>query len=231
MLRLVVGLALVLIAVGMAAAAENELSEQEMKEGWVLLFDGKSMADWKIGDDPIPAENVKDGTFNPFKMGGGRKLYVTHYAAKTFGDFVLSLDFKLTKECNSGVFFRMTDPKEPVQSGFEIQLYDSAGKAKMGKHDCGALYDAREPSKNTAKQAGEWQHMEIAARGSKIGVVLNGEQVIDVNLDQWTEAGKNPDGTKNKYKMAYRDMARSGYIGLQDHLSDCWFRNVKIKPL
>jgi hypothetical protein len=222
---------LLFVAADPAPRTDNQLTEQEKKEGWALLFDGKSMSGWKIGDDEIPADNIRDGTFNPFKMGGGRKLYVAHYAAKSFGDFVLSLDFKLTKECNSGVFFRMTDPTDPVQTGFEIQLFDSAAKAKVGKHDCGALYDAREPSKNAAKPAGEWQHMEITAHGSSIVVVLNGERVLDVDLNDWTEAGKNPDGTNNKFKTAYKQMARSGYIGLQDHLSDCWFRNLKIKPL
>jgi hypothetical protein len=227
--RLAFVVALVLSA--QLRAGDNELSEAEKKAGWVLLFDGKSMEGWKVGEDAIPAENVKDGTFNPFKMGGGRKLYVAHYEAKKFGDFVLALDFKVSKECNSGVFFRMTDPKEPVQSGFEIQIFDSAGKTKVGKHDCGALYDAQEPSKNAARPAGEWQHMEITARQNRVQVELNGERVVDADLDRWTEAGKNPDGTKNKYKTAYKEMARRGYIGLQDHLSDCWFKNLKIREL
>jgi hypothetical protein len=54
---------------------------------------------------------------------------------------------------------------------------------------------------------------------------------MDANLDDWKEAGKNPDGTANKFKSALKDMPRSGYVGLQDHLSDLWFKNVKIKPL
>jgi hypothetical protein len=73
--------------------------------------------------------------------------------------------------------------------------------------------------------------MEITARGNRIEVAVNGERVVDADLDRWTEAGKNPDGTKNKYKTAYKEMAKEGFVGLQDHLSDCWFKNIKIKPL
>jgi len=223
---------LLLLGSGCVAwAGANELTDQERAKGWVLLFDGRSMEGWRIGEDPVPAANVKEGTFNPRNVGSGRKLYVAHYAARQFSDFVLVLDFKLTKECNSGVFVRVVDPTEPVQSGLEIQLFDSFGRAKVGKHDCGALYDAREPSKNAARPAGAWQHLEITARGSRIDVVLNGERVVDADLERWTEAGKNPDGTKNKYKTAYREMKRVGYVGLQDHLGDCWFRNVKVKPV
>ena len=69
------------------------------------------------------------------------------------------------------------------------------------------------------------------SQGSKIQVVLNGEPVIGMDLDQWTQAGQNPDGTPNKFKTAYKDMARCGRIGFQDHGSPVWYRNVRIRPL
>jgi hypothetical protein len=128
------------------------------------------------------------------------------------------------------VFFRVTDPKDPVQSGFEIQVMDSLGR-KPSKHDNGALYDAQEPSKNASKAAGEWQHMEITVVGNKVKVVLNGQTVNEADLDKWTQAEKNPDGTKNKFKTALKDMAKEGYVGLQDHGHDCWYKNIKVKEL
>jgi hypothetical protein len=73
--------------------------------------------------------------------------------------------------------------------------------------------------------------MTVTALASRITVELNGKRVIDMDLDEWTEPHKNPDGSKNKFKYAYKDMARSGYVGFQDHGHAVWYRNVRIKPL
>ncbi len=73
--------------------------------------------------------------------------------------------------------------------------------------------------------------MTITAEANKIYVVMNGEEIIDMDLDQWTEPHKNPDGTPNKFNTAYRDMPRAGHIGFQDHGDPVWYRNIKIKPL
>jgi hypothetical protein len=60
---------------------------------------------------------------------------------------------------------------------------------------------------------------------------LNGEQIIDMDLNKWTEAHKNPDGTPNKFTTAYKDMPRIGNIGLQYHGTPIWYKNLKIKSL
>ncbi|MHC5119846.1 MAG: family 16 glycoside hydrolase, partial [Planctomycetota bacterium] len=59
----------------------------------------------------------------------------------------------------------------------------------------------------------------------------NNEPVLNIDLDDWTEAQKNPDGTKNKFNVAYKDLPRKGYIGLQDHGFKVWYRNIRIKEL
>lgn len=160
------------------------------------------------------------------RKGGG-----SIWTKKQFGDFVLNLQFKLEKGTNSGIFIRTADIKNPVQTGIEVQLLDSYGKTAPGKHDCGAIYDCLAPSKNMTKKPGQWNRMTITAKANQIKVVMNGQQIINMDLNQWTEPGKNPDGTKNKYKTAYKDMPRIGHIGFQDHGKPVWFRNIKIKPL
>ncbi len=218
---------LVAAAALLGGAGDNELTEQEKADGWVLLWNGKDSEGWVDGAGaPVKAEALKDGTMNPQGLGGKMA-----YTKARYGNFVFSCDFKVSKGCNSGVFFRTANLKDPVQTGFEVQVMDSAGKEKVGKHDCGSLYDIVAPSKNASKPAGEWNRLEITANGPKVAIVLNGEKVVDCDLDQGTEPNKNPDGTKNKFKTPLKDFAREGHFGLQDHGHPVWYRNLKVKPL
>src|SRR4029453_4343449 len=119
-----------MLALALFAAGDNELPEQEKKDGWVLLFDGKTPEGWVN----LKSSNIEDGTINPFKSGN----YV-NYATEKYADVILACDFKVSKGCNSGIFIRTGNPKDPVQTGIEIQVLDSAGKEKLSKHTYGAL--------------------------------------------------------------------------------------------
>lgn len=152
------------------------------------------------------------------------------WTKEQFGDFILELEFKVSRGCNSGLFFR-SNPKDPVQGGFEIQIFDSHGKKEAGKHDCGALYDAKAPAVNAVKPAGEWNQLRLEAKGSRIVVILNGQKVQDLDLEDWKTPKQNPDGSENKFEKALKDLPRVGHIGFQDHGHDVWYRNVKIKKL
>ncbi len=146
-----------------------------------------------------------------------------------YGDFILDLEYKVSEGANSGIFFRTGDLANVVHTGIEVQIHETTDGAKYGMN--GAVYDCLAPSKTMGKPAGEWNHYTLTCKANKIYVVLNGEQIIDMDLDLWTEAGKNPDGTDNKFKNAYKDMPREGHIGFQDHGNPLWFRNLKIKRL
>ncbi len=112
-----------------------------------------------------------------------------------------------------------------------VQVLDSYGKDGLGKHDCGGIFDVLAPSANTVKRPGEWNRMTITAKANKVNVALNGREGVDMDLDLWTEAHKNPDGTRNKFDVAYKDLPRIGHFGFQDHGLDVWYRNVRIKEL
>lgn len=194
------------------------------EDGWKVLFDGKSLDAWNqkaTGGWTIDAEGNL-----AWQKGCG---YI--WTKEQFGNFVLDLEFKVSPKANSGIFIRTAKTGDPVQTGIEVQILDSVGQEKPGKHACCAIYDVLAPSKNAEKPVGEWNHVTITCNDNKIEVVLNGEKVIDMDLDQWTEPGKNPDGSKNKFKTAYKDMPRKGYIGFQDHGNPVWYRNIKIKEL
>lgn len=192
------------------------------EKGWQVLFDGKNLDAWQNGSGakPSPKWVIEDGAMVRQKGAG----YI--WTKKRFGDFVLDLEFKT--EGNSGVFFRTDNPRNPVQTGIEMQVLQPS--KTPGKHSCGALYDLLAPTKEASK-AGRWNHLVLTAKGPKITIEINGQKVIDADVDQWTEPGKNPDGTKNKYKKALKDFPREGYIGFQDHGANVSYRNVKIKTL
>ena len=203
-----------ILALMMAATAEQEFK---------VIFDGTSGTGWILCDKkPLPKENVQADGLNPHATGS----YLVVHDTKV-GDFVLDFDYKLSKGCNSGVFLRTSDLKDPVNTGIEVALDDTTGN---GLHDPGALYDLVAPSANAQKPAGQWNHMTITAFGPKITIVLNAKEVSTINLDEWNEPGKRPDGTSHKFQgVAIGKLPRIGYIGFQDHGSDCWFKNVKIK--
>jgi hypothetical protein len=187
----------------------------------VALFDGSDLSAWVM--DKEGAWIAKDGELQPAESGAGGYVWTK----EKYEDFTLTLEFKMSKNCNSGVFFR-TDPKNAVQGGYEIQVMDTAAKTDLGKHDCGALYDAVAPSVNAAKPAGEWNTMRITCKGPQVTVVLNGKTVVDANLDEWTTGNLNPDGTKNKFKTALKDLPRNNHIGLQYHGHPVWFRAIEV---
>jgi hypothetical protein len=203
-----------ILAVMMAATAEQEFK---------VIFDGSSGTGWILCDKkPLPKENVQADGLNPHATGSYLVVHDTQV-----GDFVLDFDYKPSKGCNSGVFLRTSDLKNPVNTGIEVALDDTTGN---GLHDPGALYDLVAPSANAQKPAGQWNHMTITAFGPKITIVLNGKEVSSINLDEWNEPGKRPDGTSHKFRgVAIGKLPRIGYIGFQDHGNDCWFKNVKIK--
>ena len=222
-------LALLILALSPTApAAENELTPAEKSAGWVLLFDGKATDGWLDSkEQPVAASHVKDGTLNPHPCN----YMLIH--KEVYDNFKLSLDFKVSPRCNSGVFIR-TFPLKPREgkdvgfNGIEVAIDDTT---TAGFHDTGALYDLVQPSKNTMKPQGEWNHMEITCDRSIISIEVNDIVVTRTDLDQWTTVNKRPDGTDHKFDVAYKDHPRKGYLGLQDHGSDVWYKNIKLLRL
>jgi hypothetical protein len=207
-------------------APDNTLTAQEKAAGWKLLWDGKTFNGWEC-TDKTPGGWIIDQNAMYYTVKG----HGYEYVKQTFGNFEFKTDFMVDKGTNSGIFFRWADLGDPVQTGFEMQLLDSAGRKEMTKHDCGALYDALAPTENAMKPALEWNTVDIKCVGSFITITLNDKRVLTANLDRWTESRKNPDGTPNKYSKALKDWARAGYIGFQAHGGKVWFKNVKAREL
>ena len=191
----------------LAGAADNEIP---------AIFNGKDLTgfqtkgNWVIEDGGILAIKPRPGE-------EGWKRYDAYlWTKEQYGDFVAELEYKHPKGGNSGVFFRVADLADPVEQGMEVQILDSHDKkGELGHHDCGGVIRTAGPTKNMAKPAGEWNHMKVTAKGNHLQVELNGEKIIDIQLDQ----------------TASKDKPKKGYFGLQDHGQTMWFRNIRLKAL
>ena len=209
-------------------AEDNQLTREEKQEGWQLLFNGRDWDGWMNSDGEISQWPIEDGAINPHRCGAYMMVH-----KKKFENFVLSLDVKISPKCNSGIFFRtFTLEKRNGRSvgfnGLEIAIDDTQ---TAGYVDTGALYDLSKPTKNAMKAVGEWTHIILECVGPKVLIAVNGQVVNKVDLDDFTQENLRPDGTRHKFDVVYKDHPRSGYIGLQDHGADCWYKNIKIKVL
>jgi len=213
--QFVVATSLVLFATASLFAANKA---HPNTAGWPSLFqEDLSDAVTKPGDWVF-----EDGVFVA-------KNHETLWTKKSYGNFVLDLEFKVAKEANSGVFLRSGNIND-VLAALEIQVHENQDGALYGM--VGAIYNAQPPSKAMAKPVGEWNHFTITCRDSHVSLIFNGEEVFDADLNNWKEPYLNPDGTKNKFAKALKDFSRNGPIGLQGlhgaAQAPVWYRNIRI---
>jgi hypothetical protein len=224
-----------------ASAQEvNQLTDEEKAEGWRLLFDGTSTAGWKgyKRDDAPGTWNVVDG--NLFMNGSGRDRDRGDLLfAQQFADFHLKLEWKISEGGNSGIFYRGIEAPELdviYKSAPEMQVLDNNRHpdAKMGRdgnRTAGSLYDLIPPRPQNVRPVGEWNSAEIHVENGQVQHYQNGELVLEFQLDTqaWRDlvaVSKFPELNRN-----WVDVPARGYIGLQDHNDDVWYRSVKIREL
>lgn len=230
--RLIFPLLALSAALGLArpagAADDNTLADSERSAGWRLLFDGHSLAGWRSLSSAEPGAGWK-------VMGGaivrtGRSGDLV--SNDEFGDFELSIDWKVEDATNSGILYRVAlGEKQTYYTGPEYQLLDNIKGADRfnPKHLAGALYDLVAPPKDYTQPVGSWNHTRIVVRGWHIEHWLNGEKIVDIDLG-------SPEGRALKMHSKFNVMPHfaaypRGHIALQDHDNMVAFRNIKIRDL
>jgi hypothetical protein len=192
---------------------------------WEALFDGDNLDAW---DAPPRGWRIEDDELVPSRRRRNRESDNTLWTKERYGDFLLELEFKLSPDSESGVFFRTGDRDNRGGTGLEIQLADSHGVAQPGPRDCGAVYGIRPPRVSAVRPPEEWNQLMVVAQENLLSVVLNGERIIDLDLDQWmSSTGDDGDTSRDRRPAPGRD----GFIGLEDGGSPVSFRNVRIKRL
>ena len=224
-------LVLPMIAMAQQQTPDNRLTREERREGWQLLFNGENYDGWKNNNGKPIASAVEDGAMQTYRCGG----YILTYD-KEFANFILKCDVKMDTVCNSGIFLRMENLADPVNTGFEIQVASSKPDDKPNANSVGSLYDVKPVSKNTSKGSGQWDQYEIKFVGKKLSIKLNDEEILTADLEDYKEPGKRDVPGNHKYVLdgkprALNDFAVKGFIGFQDHDHKCWFKNVKILEL
>lgn len=229
------------VALTTSCGSKGKTVKKEADDGWVSLFDGKTTTGWRGYDKPtFPAEGweVVDGTLHCIASGtgeagnGGDIIY-----DKKFKNFELSLEWKIGEGGNSGIFILAQEiPGEPIyKSSPEFQLLDNDKHpdAKLGVNGnrmASSLYDLIPAVPQNTKPAGEWNQAGILCYDGTVVFKSNGANVVEFHL--WTDDWKKM-VSESKFKdwEWFLNTAHEGYIGLQDHGSDVWFRNIKIKEM
>jgi hypothetical protein len=225
---------ILLVAVCCSALAQdsqpNSLSDSEARQGWRLLFDGKTPAGWRtFGKPGFPEKGwvVEDGWLHHLPKGGGGDIITTD----KFFDFELVWEWKIAAGANSGVKY-FIDEKRGAPIGHEYQLIDDEGHpdGKIGPHrQTGSLYDALPPSNRDLHPPGALNESRIIVRAGHVEHWLNGKQIVSYDLG-------SPEMVAAKAKSKFKNEAKWGTqffapILLQDHGDEIWFRSLKIRPL
>lgn len=202
----------------------------------ILLLNGKDLTGWRTNkgkkETPWKFGKAALDPENPAKLkveGSGTELVSSSKSVNItteaeFGDCQLDLEFMVAQHSNSGV---------KLMNIYEVQIFDSFGKAAPDNEDCGAIYRERAPKVNSARKPGEWQTLAIDFRaprfdasGKKIAnakfvkVVLNGLVVQEnVELEHGTNVSRNAP-----------ERSRAPLLLQGDH-GPVAFRNIRITPL
>ncbi len=224
---------------GTVGFSQNALTDSEVKQGFELLFDGKSTAGWRgFQKDHLPGKWMVDQQsihFNPEGKGEGGTIVFD----RVFSDFHLKMEWRIAEGGNSGILYLGSeDPSYDriYKTAPELQVLDNARHpdAKLGTNGnrmAGSLYDLIPADPQNSKGAMEWNKVEVIHKDGHVTHVQNGETVLEyqIGTPMWKALvarskfpGLNPE---------WASIPEKGYIGLQDHGDRVWFRNIKIKEL
>ena len=220
---------------GQAKETSANTTEEEIE--WITLFDGSSLEGWRgFNQDSLPSNWViEDGTLKSLGTGGDIGGDIV-YAAREFDEFELCLEWKISPGGNSGIFYHVVEGAQyqaPYENAPEYQLIDDLEFPQpLEEWQKLAADYAMYPADTTVKEvkpAGEWNTSRIVFSLEKTAYYLNGKKVVE--FVPWSEDWYT---RRNSGKWdAYPDYGKTktGLIGLQDHGSPIWFRNIRIRKL
>lgn len=231
--------ALILIAGTMALFSfykqkDNTLTEAEKKAGWKLLFDGKTLNGWRMYQNkPADCWGVKNGEiYCKGSETDKSDLRADLITTDQYENYEVLIDWKIAPAGNSGIIYNVTEEGGAAyESGPEYQLIDDEGYP--GKLEdwqkTAANYAMYNTTSRPVKPVGEFNTTKIVVKGAHREHWLNGVKVLE--YEAWTPDWNQRKATGKWKDTPIYDMAKKGYICLQDHGSGVWFKNIKIRKL
>ncbi len=215
--------------------SNNKLSDEEAREGWALLFDGKTMSGWRVFKNlDNNSWEVSDGTLHCRAFDdNGENMRADLISKDQYENFELKFEWKISPQANTGVIFHVTEElSETYMTGPEYQILDDEGYPgePVPSQLTGSNYHMYEAARDKKMNpAGEWNESKLVVNGPHVEHWLNGGKVTeyDINSEEWN---KRIDESKWKDFPKFA-AATKGHIALQDHKHEVWFRNLKIKTL
>lgn len=210
---------------------DNQLTRQEKKEGWILLFDGKTLNGWKnYKGRSADGWAVVDGEL--ICQETGVKSRADLITVDQYDNYELSIDWKISPKHNSGIIYRCTEENgASFESGPEYQLIDDVGYPDKlhDKQYSGSNYDMDAPVSQESKPAGTYNRTRLVVNKDHVEHWLNGVKVVEYQL--WS-----PQWEQNKAISKWKDvkpygMSKTGHIALQDHGGGVSFKNIKLRKL
>jgi hypothetical protein len=251
------------------AEARAQIRTFRREDGWKPLFNGTDLSGWVFRNprarkvwlvcDDVRLDPADPSRLVPVGKGGSESAAMLCgddgrgsdiMTAESFTDYELHLEFTVPRGSNSGVYNRGL---------FEIQVFDSFGKAKLLWHDCGALYERAYPPENLARPPGHWQSFDITLRGKKLSLDWNGKEVYRDRDVRYGETDRqaferlNQENARKPAELRVRLREENGrYVGyfgeggtrsgldgpdrpgpilLQGDHGPVAYRNIRIRPL
>jgi hypothetical protein len=217
------------------APAANSLTQEEISQGWKLLFDGKTFDNWRnFGRDSLIGWTIDSNSMLALGQGGDHGNDII--TRDEFENFELSVDWKTSVGGNSGIFFNAIEDTA-VHAIYEIapeyQIIDEVSWDGDSLHEgqlAGACYDMYYADKNKKLMpVGEWNTSKIVVNNGHVQHWLNGDKIVEYQM--WTPEWDSLKSVRKWKDYPLYGTARKGHIGLQDHGKKTWFRNIKIKIL
>lgn len=197
-----------------------KLSSKEEEEGFKVLFDGTHLDNWQGNKTDYIIEHG-NLVVRPQKGSKGNLFTNEQYA-----DFVMRFQFQLMPGANNGLSIRAPLKEDAAYAGIELQILDNTAEKYKELDDYqyhGSVYGLIPAKRGHLKPVGQWNDQEVIVKGSQVKVILNGEVIVDGNIEKALEAKEQKNNAKWHRKK--------GHLGFLGHGSVVKFRNIRVKDI